>query len=96
MPDPKTLKVGDLVRFTELPAEWSQPGYTIHRDTIRFIKKLIQRASPSRIREIDEWGYPWFRAITLERGKRHYHSYGIYESTGWRRVEKRRRKRATP
>jgi hypothetical protein len=92
MPDPRTLKVGDLIRFTELPEEWSQPKNTIHRDTIRFMKAMIRRSKPSRIREIDEWGTPWIRAFSIERGKRSYHSYGILESTGWRRVVRRRRK----
>ena len=89
MPDPKTLKVGDLIRFTELPAEWSQKGFTIHSDTIRFMKKMIRRTWPSRVCMIDEYGQPWIEAVTIERGKRHYHSYGIFETTGWRRVQSR-------
>ncbi len=41
MPDPRTLQIGDQVRFVSIPEEWSTPGYTIHRDSIEFMKKLL-------------------------------------------------------
>ena len=37
MPDPKCLKVGDLVRFTALPDEWSRPGFWVHRESVTFM-----------------------------------------------------------
>ncbi|SFH58270.1 hypothetical protein SAMN05421753_101286 [Planctomicrobium piriforme] len=89
MPNPKDLRVGDLVRFISTPEEWSQPGYCIHAMSRRFMKKMILRTWPARVYEIDEWGYPWIRAIFYERGKRHYHSWAVTESTGWRKVLRR-------
>ncbi|MBL8852116.1 MAG: hypothetical protein JNG89_20755 [Planctomycetaceae bacterium] len=93
MPDPQTLKVGDRIRFTELPEEWSRKDSTTPADTIRFMKKMIRRSNPSRGCEIDEYGQPWIHAFTVERGRRQFHSYAIFELTGWRRVIKRPPKR---
>ncbi len=62
MPDPKSLKVGDLVRFTALPDEWTRPGFYVHRDSIMFMKAMIKRTWPSRISEIDEYGRPVIHA----------------------------------
>lgn len=89
MPDPLSLKVNDLVRFTSLPSEWSEPGYRIPQMSIRLMKKLTRRTWPSRICRINESGYPWIEARILERGKLVYHSWMITESTGWRLVVRR-------
>ena len=89
MPNPKTLKVGDLVRFISLPKEWSQPGYRLMPESLAFMKRMVRRKWPSRIYEIDEHG-PWIQARIRERGKARLHLWLIMESTGWRRVERRR------
>ena len=89
MPDPKCLKVGDLVRFTALPDEWSRPGFWVHRESVAFMRALIRRARPSRVAEIDEYGQPWIRARLWLRGRLHHHSWGIMESSGWRLVGRR-------
>ena len=91
MPDPKTLKVGDLVRFVSLPEEWSRPGYTLHRDSKAFMKKMIKRRWPSRVYEIDEYGHPWIAARVRERGRYVSHIWAIMEETGWRRVKRQRK-----
>lgn len=88
MPDSKTLKVGDFVRFIALPDEWSRPGYTTPRDSLAFMKVMITRNWPSRIARIDEYGYPWIEARIARRGKWHYHTWAILESTGWRLVKR--------
>jgi hypothetical protein len=89
MPDPKTLKVGDLVRFVAIPAEWSRPGYTVQACDRSFMKRMIQRTWPSRVYQIDEFGQPWVSARIRERGKLCHHFWAILESTGWRRVNPR-------
>jgi hypothetical protein len=89
MPEPHSLKVGDLVRFVTLPDEWTRPSYTIGAESIAFMKKMIRRSGPSRVAEVDEDGYPWIRARIRERGRIHYHSWMITESTGWRLVKRR-------
>ena len=43
MPDPKTLEVGDRVRFIVLPDEWSLPGYFVHPESRAFMRKMIDR-----------------------------------------------------
>jgi len=89
MPDPHDLKVGDLVRFTSLPDEWSRPNYTLPRDTLSFMKILIRRRFPSRVYKIDESGTPWIAARVRRRGRVEHHFWGISETTGWRRVRRR-------
>jgi hypothetical protein len=90
MPDPKSLKVGDRVRFVAIPAEWSQPGFAVHAFDRSFMKQMIRRTWPSRVYEIDEYGQPWISARIREKdGKLHFHSWAIFESTGWRLVNRR-------
>jgi hypothetical protein len=89
MPDPKSLKVGDFVRFTALPDEWSRPGTGVHRESISFMKEMVRRTWPSRVEKIDEYGYPWIRARVRTRGRLYFHSWMITESTGWRLVKRR-------
>ena len=89
MPNPEKLSIGDRVRFVSLPEEWSQPGYSIQRESITFMKRMIRRKFPSRVAMIDEYGTPWIFARLLERGKMHFHSWAITESTGWRYVKPR-------
>ena len=96
MPNPQTLKIGDRVRLISLPEEWGEPGYGIHRDSIAFMKRMLKRATPVRVTMIDEHGTPWIEAVTIERGRRHYHSWAITEQTGWRKVVPRKRQAATP
>lgn len=94
MPSPDTLKVGDRVRFIALPDEWSEPSYGIHPDSISFMKRMLKRATPVRVTMIDEFGTPWIDAVTIERGKRHSHSWAITEETGWRKIVPRKRRKA--
>lgn len=89
MPDPKSLKVVDLIRFVALPKEWSHPGYTIQRDSIAFMKVMIKRTWPSRVFEIDDYGCPWVYARIYQRGKMYHHYWAITEATGWRRIKPR-------
>lgn len=86
MPDPKTLKVGDLVRFVELPAEWAAAGCAVSADSVELMKRLIGRPWPARVCRVDQEGYPWIRAVTIDGGRRFYHDWMIRESTGWRQV----------
>ncbi len=93
MPNPKYLKVGDLVRFVGLPDEWSQKGFSVSHDDVLFMKKLIMRSWPSRVSMIDEYGDPWISARIRERGKYYFHTWKIAESTGWRQVKRKKAER---
>jgi hypothetical protein len=88
VPDPRKLKVGDRVRFVAMADEWSQPNYKLPRADREFMKAMIKRQFPSRIDHIDEFGFPWI--IARLKGGRDLHMWGIMESTGWRRVKKRK------
>jgi hypothetical protein len=89
VPDPKRLKVGDRVRFIALPDEWARPDFWVHRESVAFMKAMVRRTWPSRIVKIDEFGYPWITARMRVRGRIHFHSWLITESTGWRPVRRR-------
>ncbi len=90
MPDPNSLKVGDLIRFVAIPEEWSHPDHTIRAESIAFMKAMLKRASPSRVASVGEDGTPWIHARLSVRGKFYYHCWAIMESTGWRQVRRRR------
>lgn len=89
MPDPQSLKVNDYVLFIGLPAEWSRPDYTLHLECKQFMKAMIRRRFPSRVYEIDEYGTPWIAARIRRKGRIEHHTWGIFESTGWRKVRRR-------
>ncbi len=90
MPDPKSLKVGDRVRFVEFPEDWSRPGFVLHASSRRFMRVMIRRRRPVRVSNIDETGYPWVKARIRERNGIHYHSWMISETTSWKLVRPRR------
>ncbi len=94
MPDRKALKVGDRVRFVALPDEWRRPGFTVGRGDRDFMRAMIRRSFSSRIYEIDEYGTPWIAARIWHRERWEYHWWGLFESTGWRKVERRSRRKA--
>ena len=90
MPDPKTLQIGDRIRYVHRPDEWSEPGYTVHEESVAFMDALIARGRSVRIAEIDEHGTPWFEARLRDPdGELEYHSWGVLERTGWRHVRAR-------
>jgi len=90
MPDPRTLQIGDRVRFVHLPDEWKAPGQSVHAESVRFIEALIARGRSSRIAGIDDHGIPWFDArVPRDDGTMEHHSWGITESSGWRLVRPR-------
>jgi hypothetical protein len=87
------LRVGDRVRLTEIPAEFFQDGYFLHRDTMRAYKKLLARRRSLRVYKIDEWGLPWVQfRFRRKSGEWEYHSLAINHS-GLARVRPRRRVR---
>jgi hypothetical protein len=87
MPDPRTLKVGDRVRFIAIPDEWSEPDCCVDEESRAFMEAIIRRRHPSRIREIDESGMPWITARMKGGEAWVHHGWGISESTGWRLVK---------
>jgi hypothetical protein len=89
MPDPKSLRIGDLVRFTDLPEEWARPGFLVPGSSRAFMNKMLKRSWPSRVYKVDEQGHAWIRARFCERGRFHYHDWMIVESSGWRLVRRR-------
>jgi hypothetical protein len=72
-----------------LPAEWSRPDCQVLAEDRAFMKKMIARSWPSRIFWIDEYGTPWIAATIREKRRFVYHTWGIFESSGWRLVKRR-------
>jgi hypothetical protein len=80
----RQLKVGDIIRITAVPGE-GIANYTIHPETTRVYKKLVARGRPVRIREIDEFGLPWYRCrFKMRNGKFEMHGLIVIDSdTNW-------------
>ncbi len=96
--DPKLwqcLRVGDLVRLTRLPKDffvWSK----LHRETREAYRYLLNRRSPVRVVEVDEYGYPWIEFRFRDRtGKMGYHWLMINHG-GIARVKRRKKARHPP
>src|SRR4029078_12709070 len=76
---PRRLKVGDRIRFVSLPEEWNEPGYTIHKSSAEFMKRMIRRGRPCRIAKI-EHGSPWIRArLRAKNGRVEHHFWAVTE-----------------
>jgi hypothetical protein len=90
MPDPRTLRVGQRVRFVAFPDEWRARGWSVPTGSKALMRTLITRGRPCRVAHIDEDGYPWIDARTRRAGGRLvYHRWRIAEATGWVRVRRR-------
>jgi hypothetical protein len=88
--DWRKLRVNDRIRFVHMPTEFSQPGYCVHRDTLRVYRRLIDRGRSVRVFMIDEWALPWVQfRFRRKDGRIEYHSLAINHD-GWVRVRTRR------
>jgi hypothetical protein len=86
----RVLKVGDQIRLFEIPPEFSQKGYYIHRDTMRIYKKLLARGRPLRIRDIDEYGLPWISCRVPRTGGDWEWHWLAFNHAGFVRVKARK------
>ena len=85
----RKLRVGDRVRFVHMPTEFCRPGYSVHRDTRRTYKRLIERGRSVRVYKIDAWRLPWVRCqFRLKDGRIEYHYLAINHD-GWVSVKPR-------
>jgi hypothetical protein len=94
------LRIGDWIMITGVPGT-GVPNYYIHRDTKRVFEKLVARNRPVRIREIDEFGAPWYMCrFKKPDGTYEAHFLAISDSEdNWVPVNRRSRKvsqRAAP
>lgn len=89
--DWRKLQVGDRVRFVRLPTEFSQPGYFVHKDTLRLYKRLIARRRSTQVAYLDDWQRPviCYRFIG-KSGRMEYHSL-IIDDDSWVRVKPRKK-----
>lgn len=82
----KELKVGDKVLLVTLPPEFFQPGYYIHKDTLRVYKRVLARNKPLRVYEIKD-GLPWVQVrFTNKAGKKEWH-YLAFNHDGIQKVK---------
>jgi len=87
----ETLKIGDFVKLVVLPPEFHQPGFYIHKDTLRVYKLILGRNKPLRIKEIKD-GIPWTEIREKRAGRTYYHCLALNHD-GLKLVEKRTRKK---
>jgi hypothetical protein len=87
--DWRKLRLNDRVRLVHLPTEFSQPGYFVHRDTLRVYRRRIDRGRSVRVFKIDEWKIPWVQfQFRRKDGRIEYYSLAINHD-GWVRVQRR-------
>lgn len=86
------LRVGDRIRIVDVPGR-GIPNYTIHPETVRVYKMLVNRKRSVRICWIDEYGEPWYECRFRRRnGRLEFHSLVVMsEDTNWVPVKKRKR-----
>ena len=83
MPDPKSLKVGDKIRFISIPLEWNESGFQVLPESKEFMNDLIkQNAVVVKIR-IDEYCNPWFEVDICSGKSNGENSWAVFESSGW-------------
>jgi len=87
----RSLRVGDRVRLTEIPPEFLQPGFFLHRSTMQAYKKLVARHRPLRVSKIDEFGFPWVHFRFRMKDGRWEHHWLAINHGGLVRVRSRRR-----
>src|SRR5436853_7196518 len=74
----RKLRVGDRIRLVEVPLEFFQEGYYIHRDTSRVYRKLVARRRSLRVYAIDEYGLPWVQCRFRRRdGRWEWHALAV-------------------
>jgi hypothetical protein len=88
----RQLRVGDKIRLVEMPSEFRQTGYYVHRDTIAVYKKLLARRRPLRVWQIDRDGLPWIRCWFRRPNGRWEHHYLAVNHSGLVRVKSRSRR----
>jgi hypothetical protein len=87
--DWRKLRVGDRVRFVNMPTEFARPGYFVHRDTLRVYRRLIERSRTVRVAYFDDWKLPWIRCqFRGKDGRIEYHELAINHD-GWVLVKSR-------
>ena len=88
----RTLKVGDRVRMVEIPSPSGtfRDWMTMHAETRRAYRYLLQRKHPLTICRIDEYGFPWVKfQFRGRRGRMEYHSMALNHG-GLKLVQRRR------
>jgi len=92
----RELQVGDKIRLLEIPPEFLQEGYHVHRDTMQVYKRLLARRRPLRISEIDEDGLPWIECRFRCQDGRWEHHFLAVNHGGLVRVMPRRSGKVKP
>ncbi len=84
----KELRVGDKIRFSQVPApDREQFERTGDPFTVRILEKLVADAVVCTIARIDEYGFPWFDyTFTSEAGEEKDHRLAVMNDHSWEKV----------
>lgn len=86
----RKLRVGDRVRFVQLPLFAGVRGGGLQPETRRLYERLVARGRPQRVFQVDEDGLPWIRCrFRRKNGQWESHWLAINDDS-WVRVERRR------
>lgn len=83
------LLVGDRIRITRLPTEWSQSRLHVPLCTRRLYRRLIERGRPLRIHRIDEMGLPWIACRFRRKDGSWEHHFLAVNDDSWVKVRRR-------
>ena len=86
MTEPKSLRVGDKIKYVKRPYEWNRNGYRISDDDKLFVDLLISKDEWQAIDFIDEFGNPWISISITDNNTVEHHTWAIFENSGWIRM----------
>jgi len=59
----QTLEVGDLIRLTHIPTEFTDSDSFLHQETLLIYQHLVQSQQILEVQSIDADGYPWVEYV---------------------------------
>ena len=83
MPDPKSLKIGDKIKFISVPSEWNNPDFMLYPESKEFMDDLINQNAIVVINRIDEYQNAWFDVVIVSGKSKGENSWAVFESSGW-------------
>ena len=78
----RSLRIGDRIRITHIPEEFSDPGYTFFDETRALYEHLIARDEVLTVDEYCEQGLPWVSyEQRMDGGQIVHHSLAVNDDS---------------
>ncbi len=73
----RDLQVGDRIRITQMPSEFSSPGYFLHEDTRKLYEHLVAEQAILTVETIDSTNRPLIGYIWIQDGVEEFHALAV-------------------